>query len=77
MHEAQIQEAAEALAKGTSKKHEYVPIDESLDPELARLPPEARTVGWQYRFVKLFSDLSTIILFSRCLDIVFDVNLMH
>ncbi len=64
MLEAQQREAAEASTKATSKKHDQVPIDESLDPELARLTPEARTVGWQYRFVKLFSFLSTIIFLS-------------
>ena len=77
MREAQKQEAAEALAKGASKKRDHVPIDERLDPELARLPPEARIVGWQYRFVRLFSDFPKIGFLFHCLDIAFDVNLMH
>ena len=77
MREAQKHEAAEESAKATSKKHDRVPIDERLDPELARLSPEARVVGWQYRSVELFSDFPEIDFFSYHVDIVFDVNLMH
>jgi hypothetical protein len=48
MLEAQKQEA---LTKSTSKKHDQVPAHEKLHPELARLAPEDRVVGWQYRLV--------------------------
>lgn len=51
MREAQKREAADGLIKPTSKKHEYVPPGEKLDPVLARLTPEDRAVGWQYRLV--------------------------
>jgi hypothetical protein len=53
MQEAQKREAAEELLKAESKKHEHVPAHEKLDPVLARLTPEERAVGWQYRLVKL------------------------
>ena len=49
MREAQKREALEGLTRPASKKREHVPIDERLDPELARLTPEERVVGWAYR----------------------------
>ncbi|CAM4937804.1 unnamed protein product [Rotaria socialis] len=48
MLEAQKREAAEAQLK--DKKDDHVPLHERLDPELARLTPEERAVGWQYRY---------------------------
>ncbi|CAF1616059.1 unnamed protein product [Rotaria magnacalcarata] len=48
MLEAQKREAAEAQLKG--KKDDHIPLHERLDPELARLTPEERVVGWQYRY---------------------------
>jgi len=36
----------------TSKKQDQIPAQEQLDPELARLKSEDRTVGWQYRLVE-------------------------
>ena len=51
MQEAQKHQAAEALTKPTSKKHDHTPAHERLDPALARLTPEERVVGWQYRLV--------------------------
>jgi len=53
MREAQEREAAEGLTTPISKKHEHVPVHEKLDPLLARLTPQDRVVGWQYRFVKI------------------------
>jgi hypothetical protein len=53
MIEAQKHEAAAELIKAASKKHEQIPVHERLDPVLARLTPEERIVGWQYRFVKI------------------------
>ncbi len=55
MREAQKHEPTERVTKPTPKKHEHVPAHEKLDPVLARLPPEERVVGWQYRFVRIFS----------------------
>ncbi|CAF4301802.1 unnamed protein product [Rotaria sp. Silwood2] len=50
MKEAQKREAAEALAKLAKKTDEHIPIHERLDPALARLTPEERSVGWKYRY---------------------------
>jgi hypothetical protein len=36
----------------TSKKQDQIPAQEQLDPELANLTSEDRTVGWQYRLVE-------------------------
>lgn len=54
MLEAQKQEAAETAKKSSGKARDQVPIDERLDPVLARLTPAERVVGWQYRFVLFF-----------------------
>jgi len=53
MREAQKLEAIEESKKLASKKQEQIPVHERLDPVLARLTPEERIVGWQYRFVKI------------------------
>lgn len=50
MREAQQREAEEAAAKGLHKKEEDLPINERLDPVLARLTPAERSVGWAYRY---------------------------
>jgi len=47
MLEAQKQQAAEQSKK---KKSDSVPVDSRLDPELAKLTPEQRVVGWAYRY---------------------------
>lgn len=49
MLEAQKHETAERSSKSASKKQDYIPPHERLDPVLARLKPEERVVGWQYR----------------------------
>jgi hypothetical protein len=55
MREAQKLEAAQKTGKAAGKKHDQVPAHERLDPVLAKLTPEERVVGWQYRFVKYSS----------------------
>ena len=55
MREAQKLEGAQKTGKAVSKKQDQVPVHERLDPVLARLTPEERVVGWQYRFVKYCS----------------------
>lgn len=64
MLEAQKQEAAEASKRPASKSRDQVPIDATLDPILARLTPEERVVGWQYRFVFCFPLFERFRLFS-------------
>ena len=75
MHEEQKREAAEALTKATSETPHIIPIHERLDPVLARLTPEERMVGWQYRFVQYLSIVKNFIFIF--LVIVFDVNLIQ
>lgn len=55
MLEAQKREAE--MAKLKSQHEEEIPLHERLDPELARLTPEERAVGWQYRFVNILLSL--------------------
>ncbi|CAF4625294.1 unnamed protein product [Rotaria sp. Silwood1] len=50
MKEAQKREAAEASVKSKKKSDEHIPIHERLDPTLAKLTPEDRSVGWKYRY---------------------------
>jgi len=49
MLEAQKREKSKV---STSKKPEPISAHEQLDPELARLTPEQRAVGWKHRLVK-------------------------
>ena len=53
MLEAQKREGADRATKASSKKVDQLPPHERLDPELARLTPEQRVVGWAYRYVQL------------------------
>ncbi len=53
MQEAKKHEVAEELIKATSKTPDQIPVHEKLDPILAKLTPEERNVGWQYRLVKI------------------------
>ena len=70
MLEAQKHEGAQRVSKTSSKKEDPLPPHERLDPQLARLTPEQRVVGWVYRFVH--SSPSTFLLPS--LGIAFAVN---
>ncbi|CAF3661360.1 unnamed protein product [Adineta steineri] len=47
MHEAQ---KSDKKKSSKSEKPEKVSVDEQLDPVLAKLTPEQRSVGWQYRY---------------------------
>jgi len=49
MREAQKREKSKV---STSKKPEPISAHEQLDPELARLTPEQRAVGWKHRLVE-------------------------
>ncbi|CAF1355572.1 unnamed protein product [Adineta steineri] len=50
MREAQKHATGQKSTKSSSKKHDDVPTHEKVDPTLARLSPEERSVGWQYRY---------------------------
>ena len=58
MKEAQKYEAAES-SKTTKQKQDQLPPHERLDPVLAKLTPEQRSVGWQYRFVEFSREIVT------------------
>ena len=56
MKEAQKYEAAES-SKTARQKQDQLPPHERLDPVLAKLTPEQRSVGWQYRFVEFSREI--------------------